>query len=161
MYTFTFRVMVPPQMRIDDNQVQRQYQNKLSGSYGSLVLATNDGGHDDSMKVLVVPQIQIIKTVAPTQQIFGQPVTYTLVVSNSYGAVTSRVASLTVFGGGQPGANDIINVGLIGCGGRGNYVASLGRLVKWMAKEAEGLGVDVFCEFPGRELLYDGVAAAS
>jgi electron-transferring-flavoprotein dehydrogenase len=36
---------------------------------------------------------------------------------------------------------------------RGRYVASLGRLAKWMAKEAEALGVDVFCEFPGRELL--------
>ena len=38
----------------------------------------------------------------------------------------------------------------------GNFVASLGKLVKWLAKEAEGLGVDVFCEFPGRELLRDG-----
>ena len=38
----------------------------------------------------------------------------------------------------------------------GNCVASLGKLVKWMAKEAEGLGVDVFCEFAGRELLYEG-----
>lgn len=38
----------------------------------------------------------------------------------------------------------------------GSYVASLGRLVKWMAKEAEALGVDVFCEFPGRELLMEG-----
>jgi electron-transferring-flavoprotein dehydrogenase len=40
----------------------------------------------------------------------------------------------------------------------GNYVASLGKLVKWMAKEAEGLGVDIFCEFPGRELLYEPTA---
>ena len=38
----------------------------------------------------------------------------------------------------------------------GNYVASLGRLVKWMAKEAEQLGVDIFCEFPGREILLEG-----
>ena len=37
----------------------------------------------------------------------------------------------------------------------GNYVASLGKLVKWMAKEAEALGVDIFCEFPGRALLYE------
>ncbi len=37
----------------------------------------------------------------------------------------------------------------------GNYVASLGKLVKWMAQEVEGLGVDVFCEFPGREILLD------
>ncbi len=39
---------------------------------------------------------------------------------------------------------------------RGKHVASLGKLVKWLAKEAEGLGVDIFCEFPGRELLFDG-----
>ena len=37
----------------------------------------------------------------------------------------------------------------------GKYVASLGKLVKWMAKEAEALGVDVFCEFPGREILLE------
>ena len=37
----------------------------------------------------------------------------------------------------------------------GNYVASLAKLVKWMAKEVEALGVDIFCEFPGRTLLYD------
>jgi electron-transferring-flavoprotein dehydrogenase len=38
---------------------------------------------------------------------------------------------------------------------RGNHVASLGKLVKWMAKEVEALGVDVFCEFPGREILLE------
>jgi electron-transferring-flavoprotein dehydrogenase len=38
----------------------------------------------------------------------------------------------------------------------GSYVASLGKLVKWMGKQAESLGVDLFCEFPGRELLMDG-----
>ncbi|MGE0641948.1 MAG: 4Fe-4S dicluster domain-containing protein, partial [Thermoanaerobaculia bacterium] len=27
--------------------------------------------------------------------------------------------------------------------------------VKWMAKEVEELGVDIFCEFPGREILFD------
>ena len=41
----------------------------------------------------------------------------------------------------------------------GNYVASLGKLVKWMAKEVEALGVDIFCEFPGRSLLYDDTDA--
>ncbi len=40
----------------------------------------------------------------------------------------------------------------------GNYVASLGKLVKWMAKEVEALGVDIFCEFPGRTLLYEDSA---
>jgi len=39
---------------------------------------------------------------------------------------------------------------------RGKHVASLGKLVKWLAKEAEALGVDIFCEFAGREVLLDG-----
>ena len=38
----------------------------------------------------------------------------------------------------------------------GKYVASLGKLVKWMASKAEDVGVDVFCEFPGSEMLLDG-----
>ncbi len=94
VYSFTFRVTVPPQMRIDDNATQRLYQNKLSGNYAGVALTTNDGGHDDSMRVWVVPQILIFKTVTPTQQIFGQPVTYTLVVSNS-GPTTIHDIQLT------------------------------------------------------------------
>jgi len=38
----------------------------------------------------------------------------------------------------------------------GCHVASLGKLVKWLGKELEPLGVDLFCEFPGREILLDG-----
>ncbi len=38
----------------------------------------------------------------------------------------------------------------------GKYVASLNKLVKWLASKAEELGVQVFPEFPGQELLYDG-----
>src|SRR5579863_2377765 len=38
----------------------------------------------------------------------------------------------------------------------GKYVASLNKIVKWLAGVAEGLGVQVFPEFPGQELLYDG-----
>ncbi len=38
----------------------------------------------------------------------------------------------------------------------GNYVASLGKLVKWMAGKAEAAGVDVFTGFAGTEVLYDG-----
>ena len=38
----------------------------------------------------------------------------------------------------------------------GKYVASLNKIVKWMADVAEGLGVQVFPEFPGQELLMDG-----
>jgi electron-transferring-flavoprotein dehydrogenase len=39
----------------------------------------------------------------------------------------------------------------------GNYVASLGRLVKWMAPKLEEAGVDIFYEFPAAHaLLEDG-----
>ncbi len=38
----------------------------------------------------------------------------------------------------------------------GKYVASLQRLTKWMAEQAETLGVQVFGEFPGQELLWQG-----
>ncbi len=38
----------------------------------------------------------------------------------------------------------------------GKYVASLGKLTKWMAAKAEEVGVDVFCEFPGSEVLLEG-----
>ncbi len=38
----------------------------------------------------------------------------------------------------------------------GKYVASLGKLVKWMAEKAESVGVDIFCEFPGSRMLLDG-----
>jgi electron-transferring-flavoprotein dehydrogenase len=37
----------------------------------------------------------------------------------------------------------------------GCYVASLGKLVKWMAAKVESLGIDVFCEFPGAEVLVE------
>ncbi len=38
----------------------------------------------------------------------------------------------------------------------GKYVASLNKIVKWLAAQAEALGVQVFPEFPGQELLMDG-----
>lgn len=94
VYTFTFRVLVPPQMYITDNATSRTYQNRLNGNYAGIALATNDGGHDNSMKVSVVPQIQTPKTVNPSQQIYGFPVTYTLTVSNS-GPTTIRDIVLT------------------------------------------------------------------
>ncbi len=37
----------------------------------------------------------------------------------------------------------------------GKYVASLGKLVKWMAGKAEAVGVDIFCEFPASEILIE------
>ncbi len=38
----------------------------------------------------------------------------------------------------------------------GKFVASLQKIAKWMASQAEDLGAQVFGEFPGQELLYDG-----
>lgn len=38
----------------------------------------------------------------------------------------------------------------------GNYVISLGKLVKWLAAKVEAAGVDIFCEFPAVEALLDG-----
>ncbi len=38
----------------------------------------------------------------------------------------------------------------------GKYVASLNKLVKWLSSQAEALGVQVFPETPGQELLFDG-----
>ncbi|HVR08090.1 MAG TPA: electron transfer flavoprotein-ubiquinone oxidoreductase, partial [Thermoanaerobaculia bacterium] len=37
----------------------------------------------------------------------------------------------------------------------GCHVASLGKLVKWMAPRVEAAGVDVFCEFPAVEALVE------
>ena len=37
----------------------------------------------------------------------------------------------------------------------GNYVASLGKLLKWMAPKVEAAGVDVFCEFPASHVLVE------
>jgi len=38
----------------------------------------------------------------------------------------------------------------------GHYVISLNQLVKWLASQAEGRGVDVLAGFPGAEILYEG-----
>jgi electron-transferring-flavoprotein dehydrogenase len=37
----------------------------------------------------------------------------------------------------------------------GNYVLSLGNLVRWLAQQAEGLGVEIFPGFAAAEVLYD------
>ena len=36
----------------------------------------------------------------------------------------------------------------------GNYIVSLSNVVKWMGKQAENLGVDVYAGFPASEILY-------
>jgi electron-transferring-flavoprotein dehydrogenase len=38
----------------------------------------------------------------------------------------------------------------------GNYVVSLNRLVRWLGEKCEEAGVNIFPEFPGAEVLYDG-----
>ena len=37
----------------------------------------------------------------------------------------------------------------------GNYIVSLGSLTKWMAEQAESLGVEIFPGFPAAEVLYN------
>ena len=37
----------------------------------------------------------------------------------------------------------------------GNYVISLGNVVRWLAQQAEALGVEIFPGFPAAEVLYD------
>lgn len=36
----------------------------------------------------------------------------------------------------------------------GNYVCSLGQVVRWLGKQAEELGVDIFPATPAAEVLY-------
>ncbi|MDF1485956.1 electron transfer flavoprotein-ubiquinone oxidoreductase [Ramlibacter sp. H39-3-26] len=38
----------------------------------------------------------------------------------------------------------------------GNYIVSLGNVVRWMAQQAEALGVEIFPGFPAAEVLYNG-----
>jgi electron-transferring-flavoprotein dehydrogenase len=38
---------------------------------------------------------------------------------------------------------------------RGNYIISLGNLCRWLAKEAEALGVEIYPGFAGSEVLYE------
>ena len=83
VYSFSFRAFVPPNMPIDVNQPQRRYINQVGGSRDAMPLASNNGNNDASMQVDVVPQILTPKTVVPTTQIIGLPVTYTLIISNS------------------------------------------------------------------------------
>jgi len=40
----------------------------------------------------------------------------------------------------------------------GNYVVSLNKLVRWLGEKCETAGVNIFPEFPGAEMLYDGDA---
>jgi len=41
----------------------------------------------------------------------------------------------------------------------GNHIVSLGNVVRWMAQQAEALGVEIFAGFPAAEVLYDDAGA--
>jgi len=41
----------------------------------------------------------------------------------------------------------------------GNYIVSLGSVTRWMAEQAEALGVEIFPGFPAAEVLYDEVGS--
>jgi electron-transferring-flavoprotein dehydrogenase len=43
----------------------------------------------------------------------------------------------------------------------GNYVVSLGNLVRWLGEQATGLGVDIYPEFAASEVLYDEAGAVA
>jgi len=38
----------------------------------------------------------------------------------------------------------------------GNYVVSLNKLTRWLGEKCEQAGINIFPEFPGAEMLYDG-----
>ena len=38
----------------------------------------------------------------------------------------------------------------------GNFIISLNELVIWLAGKAEALGINIFCGFPGAEILFEG-----
>jgi electron-transferring-flavoprotein dehydrogenase len=40
-------------------------------------------------------------------------------------------------------------------GNHGNYVISLGKVVRWLGQQAEAMGVDIFPGFPAAEILYN------
>ncbi|HEX8739638.1 MAG TPA: electron transfer flavoprotein-ubiquinone oxidoreductase [Casimicrobiaceae bacterium] len=43
----------------------------------------------------------------------------------------------------------------------GNYIVSLGNVCRWLAKEAEVLGVEIYPGFPAAEVLYDNAGAVA
>jgi electron-transferring-flavoprotein dehydrogenase len=43
----------------------------------------------------------------------------------------------------------------------GNFIVSLGNVVRWLGQQAEALGVEVFAGFAAAEVLYDGAGAVA
>ncbi|KQM75632.1 electron transfer flavoprotein-ubiquinone oxidoreductase [Xylophilus sp. Leaf220] len=57
---------------------------------------------------------------------------------------------------GEKSALRTPNFMLPGCfHNHGNYIISLGNLTRWLAEQAEGLGVEIFPGFPAAEVLYN------
>ena len=55
----------------------------------------------------------------------------------------------------ENGATRLPNFGLPPCfHNDGNYIISLGSLTRWLAEQAEGLGVEIFPGFAAAEVLY-------
>jgi electron-transferring-flavoprotein dehydrogenase len=44
---------------------------------------------------------------------------------------------------------------------RGNYIVSLGNVARWLAAQAEALGVEIYPGFAGAEILYDEAGAVA
>ena len=56
----------------------------------------------------------------------------------------------------ETGATRVPNALLPPCfDNHGNYIVSLGNVVRWMAQQAENLGVEIFSGFTAAEVLYD------
>ena len=41
----------------------------------------------------------------------------------------------------------------------GNYIVSLGKVVRWLGQQAEALGVEIFPGFPASEILFSELGA--
>ena len=60
----------------------------------------------------------------------------------------------------EQSATAVPNCMLPGCfQNHGNYVISLGNVVRWLAQQAENLGVEIFPGFAAAEILYDDACA--
>ena len=65
-----------------------------------------------------------------------------------------------VFLGGEGGSFRIPNLFLPPfANNHGNYIVSLGEVTKWLAEQAEALGVEIFPGFAAAEVLYDDTGA--
>src|SRR5882672_8779316 len=57
---------------------------------------------------------------------------------------------------GEEGSFEVPNAFLPECfRNRGNYVVSLGNVCRWLAQQAEALGVEIYPGFAAAEVLYD------